>query len=110
MATERGELVLFVIRFKSADGLLQQDFNPKEFKQAFGGIELNESHILRRPLIQVFIPISSYPSYTTILNRPAQYRSYKRQQITTEPIEIYNQQGEAETVFKKVVIYQEIVE
>lgn len=101
--------MLFAIRFKSADGLLQQDFNPKEFKQTFG-LEFNEDHIVRRPLIDVFIPISSYKSGITIFDRPAQYRSYRLEKTLAEPVEIYNQHGGAETVFKKVVVYQEILE
>ena len=100
--------MLFVIRFKSADGLLQQDFNPKEFKQIFG-MEFNESHIVRKPLMEVYIPISSYPSGITIFNQPAQYRSYKVEKILAEPIEIYNQRGQAETVYRKVVVYQEML-
>lgn len=101
--------MFFVIRFKSADGLLQQDFDPKQFRNTFGFTFDGEQDILNVPLIEVFIPISSYSSNANIFNRPAQYRGYKRQKTLTEPIVIYNELGKEITANKTVILYQEII-
>lgn len=101
--------MLFTIRFKSADGLLQRDFNPKEFKQAFGHEFNADQDVVNFPVIEVFIPKSGYLSDVNIFNLPAQYRSYRRQETLTEPIVIYNPAGREVTTYKTVVHYQEIL-